>query len=184
MKEKKSKRLGLVIIIILLILSYIGIGVLSFISFNEMKKNEEKRIEIKNLKEKMTKDSRQLETYKCKFNLDNIYGSYYGEKKHPNNNSFTHNVELIIKENNEAILHQSDGATSDYTKGKYSCENNRIIYTPMFFDYENQKNTKTQSKIQYTFIIDKTDKIELNYFFYNKFPVTLKKRDNSTISDN
>ena len=109
------------------------------------------------------------------FDLKDLYGTYYGEKEHPNNKLFTHKVELTLKENNEATLHQSDGASSSFTTGSYKCENNRIIYTPLYYDYENQEKSKyNQDGIQYTFIISKGIEIELNYFYANKFPINMK----------
>ena len=179
MNSKTNSNIWLIILIILIIIIVLctGIGVYSYNTTISKQRNEKNTMnnEIKQLKKKLNEYKQEVEKNECSFDLKDLYGTYYGEKEHPNNKLFTHKVELTLKENNEATLHQSDGASSSFTTGSYKCENNRIIYTPLYYDYENQEKSKyNQDDIQYTFIISKGIEIELNYFYANKFPINIK----------
>ena len=158
--------------IVIFILSVLLICALGFICYKNFLKGE-KVIEKDCKCPACEKCNFEKKENKCSYSLTDLYATYYGEKEHPNNNSFVHKVELTLGENNEAILHQSDGAASDYSKGTFVCEYDRIVYTPLYYDYEGDKNSEYQKNIQYTFIVNKD---ELNYFYASTFPIVLKRK--------
>ena len=166
--ENKGKGKNIAIIV----LSIILIIVLGFICYDKLLKKEPIVNKEKNCPKCQECNNNKQEDM-CLYDLKSLNGKYYGEKEHPNNNAFIHKVELILNDNNEAVLHQSDGASADYSKGTFVCEYNRIIYTPLYHDYENADNSRYQSDIQYTFI---TNKDELNYFYDSSFPIKLEKQ--------
>lgn len=180
MKDRSHLTICLIIIIVLLsyysITLLITIGMRSLTTRSKLKSEIiNKNFEIRELKEKVKKCKTEEKKEKCSYDLKSLYGTYYGEKNHPNNNLFVHKVELTLNENNEAILHQSDGASANYTTGSFICDHNRIIYTPLYNDYENQEKTKVnQDDLQYTFIINGGTEIELNYFYASTFPINMK----------
>ena len=166
--ENKGKGKNIAIIV----LSIILIIVLGFICYDKLLKKEPIVNKEKNCPKCQECNNNKQEDM-CLYDLKSLNGKYYGEKEHPNNNAFIHKVELILNDNNEAVLHQSDGADADYSKGTFVCEYNRIIYTPLYYDYENTDNSRYESDIQYTFIANKD---ELNYFYASSFPIKLEKQ--------
>ena len=73
-----------------------------------------------------------------------LYGTYTWNKKYTNENGNELNlkVTLVLNSDGTATYNASDGYSYEATKGSYKYENNQIIYTREYYNYDNQENDR------------------------------------------
>lgn len=167
--------------IVIVVLFIISISLAVYIGYYTNSANKNYQTKIKSLEKRNSKQTKEIEKLnkeikeimkknKCtnsKYNLYELYGDY--EYKLPvtlyNGAKVVHKVEISLKPNGIASVHQSDGMAAEFTKGTYTCENNKILYDGNESDYDNN-NSKLDNIVKKEITI--ADKNTLEYTFNNK----------------
>jgi hypothetical protein len=163
-----------IIIILLLIISISAVG---YIVYDKVLKEEEKvKVEEKNTNN--STPELNIEEPTC----EDMIGNYSWKEKKTiwNGAEVTYQLNIELKSDNTATYQESDGMADRSTKGTYSCENNKIIYTEKYWNYEEGENEpieydeEEQDKDQGKFTFNTVDKDTITGHFQDE-EVVLKK---------
>ncbi len=174
--------------IVIVVLIIISISLAVYIGYYTYSANKNYQTKIKSLEKRNSKQEKEIEKLnkkikeinkrnKCtnsKYNLYELYGDY--EYKLPvtlyNGAKVVHMVEISLKPNGIASVHESDGMAADFSRGTYICDNNKILYEGNESDYDNN-NSKLDNirKIEIVII----DKNNLKYTFNSKKVLVKRK---------
>ena len=165
-------------IIIICIMGAIILGLLGYIVLNNSILKEHKEITnkaediINDVQDKIedgfeNKDNMNDDSYK----IDDFYGEYKWQKQYTggvNNAELTYKIELKLNSDGTASYSASDGMASDSTTGSFKLEDNKIIYTKKYYNYNNgnttnKKEVTEDDKIVTFDIIDKNT-LKINYY--------------------
>ncbi|MBR3362851.1 MAG: hypothetical protein IKG40_02880 [Bacilli bacterium] len=173
--EKKST--GKTVIIVILLLAVIGLGGYivydKFIVKDETKELQSEinalKLEIKTLKEK-TQSNNDDEIV-----ITDLYGTYTWTKKYEANVSgpnleatyTTYNIKLVLNSDGTATYDASNGLEAEQTKGSFSYENGKIIYTREYYNYDTSGPKDVYNsgddKIE-TFVVVDKDTLQNTYY--------------------
>lgn len=105
-------------------------------SSNEVIKEEKKEVEV------------EEENNNESITIIDLYGTYSWEKTYVNENNNTVNlkVKLVLNDDGSATYDESDGYSYEATKGTFIYENNKIIYTKEYFNYNGTNGQDTDLK--------------------------------------
>lgn len=124
--------------IVIIILSVLVVCLSVFIIFDKTINKKEETVKTKenNIKEE------KKETPEEGISVSNMYGTYRWEKKYVNEYGNELNLKVSITLNNDgsAEYQASSGYEYESTKGKFVFENNKIIYTREYYNYETSNN--------------------------------------------
>ncbi len=126
--ENQKNNSGLIALVIVLFLLVLGLG--GYIIYDKVLSTKETHIEDNSTND----DKSNQEINQKNITLANLYGTYKYDYEYTNDygNKVHLELELSLNSDGTATYLESDGYVADKTRGTYTYENNKIIYTRQY----------------------------------------------------
>jgi len=148
MKNETNKNIIIAILIVIVIILSILVVLFAtdVITFNSANNKLDSSNEV--IKEENEDEDVEQENDNENINIVDLYGTYNWEKTYVNeyNNTMNLKVKLVLNADGSATYDESDGYSYEATKGTFVYENNKIIYTKEYFNYNGANGQNTDSK--------------------------------------
>lgn len=144
MKNDKNIIIGLLVVIIVILAILVVLFATNTLTFN-FGNNSDKLESSNEIADEENKD----ETIEEKnITIEDLYGTYSWNKTYTNeyNNTLNLKVKLILNADGSATYEAGDGYSYESTKGTFVYENNKIIYTKEYYNYNGTNGQENDSK--------------------------------------
>ena len=128
--------------VIITILSILVLGLGCFIVYDKVINKEEK-------KDNKDTSAEVIEKSDNKITQQDLYGTYSWAKEYTNEygNKLNLKINLVLNPDGTATYEASSGYEAESTRGSYIYENNEIVYTREYYNYENGSNDKYDDEL-------------------------------------